>query len=286
MAKAYLFPGQGSQAKGMGRELFDRYPEVAGEASDILGYSLRELCLEDPDGKLSQTQYTQPALFTVDYLHWRRACETAGPPDVMAGHSLGEYVALCCAGAFDFAAGLRLVERRGSLMAAASGGAMAAVIGLSPARIRQTLENPALAALDVANFNSYDQTVLAGPSAAIEAAIRLFESAGARAVIPLNVSAPFHSRYMRTIEPAFDEFLRGFAFGGLAIPVVSNVTAEPYGPGDLLRNLSRQISSPVRWVESMECMFRMGCVAFEEIGPGNVLTRLVDQIRVRSAFAS
>lgn len=286
MGNAFIFPGQGSQAKGMGRELFERYPAVAAEASEILGYPMRELCLDDPGQKLGQTEFTQPALFTVDYLHWLRRMETGGPPDVLAGHSLGEYVALCCAGVFDFATGVRLVARRGALMAAAGGGGMIAVVGLSPARIRTTLEDPALGSIDVANFNSYEQTVLAGPRADLDRAIPIFEAAGARAVVPLKVSAPFHSRYMRPVAPEFGEFLRGFTFRAPAIPVISNCAAEPYAAGEVHDNLSRQISSPVRWIESVECMFRMGCSGFEEIGPGNVLTWLVDQIRARSAFAS
>jgi trans-AT polyketide synthase/acyltransferase/oxidoreductase domain-containing protein len=286
MGNAFIFPGQGSQSKGMGRPLFDGYPAVVAEASEILGYSVRELCLDDPGGKLGQTQFTQPALFTVSYLHWLRRMETAGPPDAMAGHSLGEYVALCCAGVFDFATGVRLVARRGALMAAATGGGMIAVIGLSPARIRKVLEGPGLGSIDVANFNSYEQTVLAGPREDLDKAVPVFEAAGAKTVVPLKVSAPFHSRYMRSVEPEFGEFLRGFTFRGPAIPVIANCAAEPYSAGEVQANLTRQISSPVRWIESVECMFRMGCSSFEEIGPGNVLTRLVDQIRVRSAFAS
>jgi len=286
MRKAYVFPGQGSQVKGMGRELFDRYPRVVDEASAVLGYSLRELCLDDPVQKLNLTQYTQPALFAVSYLYWLRKVEVDGPPDVMAGHSLGEYVALCCAGAFDFQTGLRLVARRGSLMGSASGGGMIAVIGMTPAQLRRALRNPEMAGLDVANFNSYEQTVLAGPAEEIGRAIPLLESAGARHVIPLKVSAPFHSRYMRSIEPAFSDALRSCTFRSPDVPVVSNFTAEPYDDGAITHNLVQQISNPVRWVESVEQMVRMGCSAIEEVGPGNVLTRLIDQVRVRSAFAS
>jgi trans-AT polyketide synthase/acyltransferase/oxidoreductase domain-containing protein len=270
----------------MGRDLFDRYPRVVEEASAILGYSVRELCLDDPGGKLKLTQYTQPALFTVSYLHWLRRAETQAPPDAMAGHSLGEYVALCCGGAFDFATGLRLVMRRGALMSGVSSGAMIAVIGLSPARIRKVLEDPALAEIDVANFNSYEQTVLAGPASAVTASIGQLEAAGARAVVPLNVSAPFHSRHVRSIEAEFDEFISRQNLRDPSIPVISNYTAAPHCAGEVRQNLIRQISNPVRWVESVECLFRMGCSALEEVGPGNVLTRLVEPIRARSAFAS
>src|SRR5438445_13155654 len=128
MSKAFLFPGQGSQAVGMGGDLFDRYPDYERRASAILGYSVRELCIRDPEKKLALTQYTQPALFTVEYLQWLARSEEGEAPDVLAGHSLGEYVALCAAGVFDFDSGLRLVKRRGELMAAASGGGMLAVI--------------------------------------------------------------------------------------------------------------------------------------------------------------
>lgn len=280
MKKVYVFPGQGSQAKGMGRDLLDQYPQQVEQASQVLGYSLRTLCLDDPERKLGLTQFTQPALYAVCALAYQRKMqETGRPPDFVAGHSLGEYAALFAAGAFDFATGLRLVQKRGELMGQVSGGGMAAVVGLTPEQIRQALAASPLKGIDVANFNSYEQTVVAGPKEEIASAAKVFEAAGARLTVPLNVSAPFHSRYMCDVENTFAEFLQPFTFAPLQIPVIANCTAQPYGDAAVHANLTRQISSPVRWVESVEYLLRLGDVEFEEIGPGNVLTKLVQQIR-------
>lgn len=283
MSIACLFPGQGSQSKGMGAVLFDRFDDWTAQADAILGYSIRDLCVDDPRGELGLTQFTQPALFVVNALTYRARMEDGGTaPVFLAGHSLGEYNALVAAGVFDFATGLTMVKRRGALMGQVRGGGMAAVIGMEPQRIEAVLaESEAGRRLDVANFNSFDQTVIAGPTADIAEVKPQFEAAGVRAFIPLKVSAPFHSRYMKDAQAEFGAFLGGFTFGAPAIPVVANATGAPY-PADAVRDtLARQIGSAVRWLDSMTFLLDQGVTDFEEVGPGSVLAKLVAQIRKR-----
>jgi malonyl CoA-acyl carrier protein transacylase len=267
----------------MGAALFDRYPDWTAAADDVLGYSIRELCVEDPGDRLVLTAYTQPALFTVNALTYRaRQDDGRAQPDFVAGHSLGEFNALQAAGVLDFAAGLRMVQRRGQLMARVSGGGMLAVIGLEPDRIERVLgESEAGRQVDIANFNSLDQTVVAGPKDALEAVKPALEQAGARMVRALNVSAPFHSRYMREAEREFTEFLQTFAFAPPSIPVIANVTAMPYAPDALRETLARQIANSVRWLDTVRYLLDRGVTDFEEIGPGTVLKKLVAQIRKR-----
>jgi malonyl CoA-acyl carrier protein transacylase len=283
MSTACLFPGQGSQSKGMGADLFARYPDWTAEADTILGYSIRELCVDDPRAELGLTQFTQPALFVVNALTYRaRQDDGAAPPAFVAGHSLGEYNALLAAGVFDFTTGLSLVQRRGALMGQVGGGGMAAVIGMEPARIEALLATTdAGRRLDVANFNSFDQTVIAGPTDAIATMKPLFEEAGVRAFIPLKVSAPFHSRYMRDPQAEFEGFLRAFTFAAPAIPVVANATARPYEPARMRDTLASQIGSAVRWLDSMLFLIDSGVTEFEEVGPGSVLAKLIAQIKKR-----
>ena len=276
-----MFPGQGSQAKGMGAELFDRFPDMAAEADRILGYSIRELCVDDPRGELGRTQFTQPALFIVNALTYRARMDAGGAaPDFVAGHSLGEYNALLAAGCFDFATGVTLVKERGALMGRVSGGGMSAVIGVAPDTIQKVLhDSDAGRRLDVANFNSFEQTVIAGPKEDLDAVKPLLEAAGARMVVPLNVSAPFHSRYMRDAQREFSTFLQNFEFAAPSIPVVSNVRARPY-EGDMVRaTLSEQIGNSVRWLDSMLFLMEKPEPTFEEVGPGQVLTKLLKQIQ-------
>ncbi len=278
-----LFPGQGSQSKGMGAELFVRYPDWTAQADDVLGFSIRELCMDDPREELRRTQFTQPALFVVNALTYRARMDDGKPaPDFVAGHSLGEFNALLAAGAYDFATGLAMVKRRGQIMGQVSGGGMAAVIGMEPAAIQAVLETTeAGRRLDVANFNSYDQTVIAGPQEDLAAVKEQFEAAGVRAYIPLNVSAPFHSRYMRAAEAEFSGFLAGIEFSRPGIPVISNVTGKPYDDTRVRETLSEQIGHSVRWLDSMECLLAQPEPTFEEVGPGTVLTKLVVQIKKR-----
>ena len=281
MSTVYMFPGQGSQAVGMGAALFDRFPDWTAEADSILGYSIRELCLEDPRGQLGQTAFTQPALYVVNALSWRARQDDGAPaPAFVAGHSLGEYNALLAAGVFDFAAGLQLVRRRGALMGRVSGGGMAAVIGLAPERIQEVLgASEAGRLIDVANFNSFEQTVIAGPQDALLAVKPDFEAAGVKIFTTLNVSAPFHSRYMVHAMEEFQALLGGVIFAPPAIPVISNVTATPYPADDVRGTLGRQIGHAVRWLASVLYLLNQGATEFEEVGPGNVLSKLVARIR-------
>jgi malonyl CoA-acyl carrier protein transacylase len=283
MAIACIFPGQGSQSKGMGADLFERYPDWTSAADDVLGYSIRDLCVDDPRGELGLTQFTQPALFVVNALSYRaRVDDGAAPPGFVAGHSLGEYNALLAAGAFDFRTGLTLVRERGRVMGQVRGGGMAAVVGMEPAAIEALLQqSDAGRLLDVANFNSFDQTVIAGPADAIATVRPQFEAAGVRAFIPLKVSAPFHSRYMREPQAGFMAFLQGFDLSAPGVPVVANATARPYEASDLRGPLGRQIGSAVRWLESVLFLLDAGVETFDEVGPGSVLTKLVAQIRKR-----
>lgn len=269
----------------MGAELFGRYSDWTRDADSVLGYSIRELCVDDPRGELGLTQFTQPALYVVNALTYRaREDEGRARPDFVAGHSLGEYNALLAAGVFDFAGGLRLVQRRGQIMSQVRGGGMAAVIGLDPARIQQVLDqSDAGRRLDVANFNSYEQTVIAGPADDIAAVKPAFEAAGARAFIPLNVSAPFHSRYMHEPQREFATFLSGFTLRAPSLPVIANVTGQPYDASRVRETLAEQIGHSVQWLPSLLYLLGQPDPAFEEVGPGSVLTKLLAQTRKRLA---
>jgi malonyl CoA-acyl carrier protein transacylase len=282
---AFVFPGQGSQHRGMGQRLFDEvsaYAAAEREVDALLGYSLRQLCLQDPDNRLKQTQYTQPALYVVNALHYYQAVGRGEVPTHVSGHSLGEYNALLAAGAFDFITGLRLVKQRGELLAQAKDGGMAAVVGLGSARIPQLLQDSGLGAIDVANYNSPLQTVLSGPLAELQRAGPIFEKAGAKLYMPLQVSAAFHSRYVAGAARVFAEFLATVPFQPLQLPVIANVTAEPYPQNDAAAVrllLVKQITHPVRWTRSIRHLIAQGVTSFNEIGPGNVLTRLIQQIQ-------
>jgi malonyl CoA-acyl carrier protein transacylase len=281
MTAVYVFPGQGSQHKGMGKDLFPRFPDLTAQADEILGYSLRELCLEDPDRLLGRTEYTQPALYAVSALHHLdRLAAGAQPPAVVAGHSLGEYTALFAAGAFDFATGLDLVRKRGELMSRAPKGAMAAVVGLDLERVREILAGLPYRNIDIANINARRQCVLSGLYEEIHAPeLRAACAEAGGTYVPLKVSAAFHSRCMTGVEEEFARHVAGVEFRELRLPVVANCTARFYPPTGYADLLTRQISSPVRWYESLSWLMSRGHRDFHEIGPGNVLTRLTEKIR-------
>lgn len=282
---AYIFPGQGAQVVPMGKVVFDRYPREVEEASDLLGYRIDQVCLQDLDKRIGQTQFTQPALYFTCVLEFRaRSEDTLMQPLVAAGHSLGEFAALYAAGAFSLMDGLRLVAERGRQMATARDGGMTAVIGLQPRTLAEIVAG--FPEIDVANYNSYEQTVLAGPTAVLDRAEPQLNAAGARAVVRLNVSAAFHSRAMRAAAEAFGSTLSAFRFRPLRLPVISNRKAFAYRDDELAAELKAQIMSPVRWVESIEYMLRMGVREFVELGPGKSMSRLITDIRAATPFAN
>ncbi|WP_408992353.1 ACP S-malonyltransferase [Streptomyces sp. 1268] len=277
----YVFPGQGSQRKGMGKELFEKYPDLVARADRLLGYSLRDLCVDDPDRVLNRTEYTQPALYAVSALQYLDHIDSGGaPPAVVAGHSLGEYSALFAAGAFDFVTGLDLVRRRGELMSRAPKGAMAAVVNLDQERVAEILAALPYSGIDIANINSRQQCILSGTYDEVHApdVREAYIAAGAR-FVPLNVSAAFHSRCMTEVQEEFARHLSGVGFRPLRIPVIANCTARPYPTTGYSDLLVRQISSPVRWYESLSRLLARGHDDFREIGPGDVLTKLTAKIR-------
>jgi trans-AT polyketide synthase/acyltransferase/oxidoreductase domain-containing protein len=278
---AYVFPGQGSQRVGMGADLFDEFPDLVDQADRVLGWSVREVCLTPGDGRLDRTEYTQPALYVVNALSYlRQLARTGRQPDYLAGHSLGEYNALFAARVFDFTTGLTLVRRRGELMAGATGGGMAVVIGLPVDRVSALLAENSRDTVDLANLNAPAQAVLSGPHADVLACKELFTSAGAR-FVPLNVSGAFHSRYMRHAQREFADFLSGHTLPAPGLPVISNVTARPYGT-DVADLLVRQIATTVNWTDTVRYLLARG-VSVEQVGPGSVLTGLIRTITKEAA---
>lgn len=279
MTKIYLFPGQGSQELGMGKDVWNEFPDEVRLAEKILGYDPVRLCLEGPEERLNQTQYTQPLLFLVEALAYRkRLLEDPMLPDFVAGHSLGEYAALFAAGSFDLETGLKLVKKRGELMSCAQNGGMAAVLGLEPEKIRAVLTQAGEDQIDLANMNSPTQTVISGPRDRIEICSTLLQNAGAKRVVILPVSGAFHSRYMAGAAQEFAEFLKGFTFHQPKITCLSNCTAKPYqSANDVPTLLVQQMTHGVRWVEIMEFFWSQPNPVFVELGPKKVLTGLAAQ---------
>ncbi|NEB55130.1 ACP S-malonyltransferase [Streptomyces griseus] len=279
--RCYVFPGQGTQKKGMGRTLFTRFPDLRRRADRVLGYPIEELCLENPERRLSETVYAQPAIYVVNALHWAAAQEDLPAADFFAGHSLGEYSALYAAGAFDFATGLALVRSRAELMSRISGGAMAAIVGVSEQIVEETLERHGANGVVIANHNAPEQFVLAGSREELARLRPVFEKTeGVRGFVPVRVSGPFHAPAMAPAAERFRSVLASVDVGRLRTPVVSNVTGRPFGPDarEVRDLLAEQIARPVRWSDSIRYLRDAGVSDFTELGESKVLTSLIDRI--------
>lgn len=283
---AFLFPGQASQYPGMGRDLAENFAEsraVFEEADAALGFAISKVCFEGDEEALKLTENQQPAILTVSVAAYR-ALESRGiQPDVAAGHSLGEYSALVAAGALEFADAVKLVRQRGRYMqeaVPAGEGAMAAILGLSPADVAEVCKKAAKGeVVSPANLNSPEQTVIAGAAAAVKRAVEIASQSGAKRAVILTVSAPFHCGMLTPAQRRLEADLRAAKFGELRFPVITNVDAEAVTTGDEARDaLIRQVTLPVRWLDSVREMIDQDVKVFVEVGPGKVLTGLLRQI--------
>ena len=300
---ALLFPGQGCQEVGMGQELVSAFSQARllyEEADEILGFSLSELCFKGPAEELNDTVSTQPAIFVTSLAVWR-VLETEGKlqppvmdiPAMVAGHSLGELSALVAAGAIDFDAGLRLVRERGRLMKLAgeqSPGGMAAVLKMEDAAIERACKEASAAtgqAVQIANYNSPGQVVISGDKEALARAIDLLRERGGRRIIPLEVSIAAHSPLMASVVGEYRAAVQATPMRVPTLPVVANISAHPLQGVDEIRDeLAGQLTWPVRWTASMQRMVEQGVTRFVELGPGQVLSKLMRRIDPSVAAAS
>jgi [acyl-carrier-protein] S-malonyltransferase len=283
---AFLFPGQGSQAAGMGKALAEQYPAARAifeQADEALGFKISKLCFEGPDDQLKLTENTQPALLTVSVAAWTVLSELGYKADCVAGHSLGEYSALVASGSLAFPDAVRLVRNRGRYMqeaVPAGVGAMAAILKPPMAEVERILEEARQGeVVQAANYNSPEQMVIAGNAAAVARAVDLFKAAGVKRAVPLPVSAPFHCDLMKPAQERLAADLDAAQFGDLAVPLVNNVDAKLITSGAEARDgLYRQVPNSVRWTDSVRVLETEGVTRAVEIGAGKVLCGLMKAI--------
>jgi [acyl-carrier-protein] S-malonyltransferase len=283
---AFLFPGQASQYPGMGQSLAENFPEArqaCEQADAALGFGISKVCFAGTEEELKLTENTQPAILTVSVAAFRVLEKRGIVPDITAGHSLGEYSALVAAGALDLPTAVKLVRDRGRYMqeaVPAGQGAMAAILGLSPTDVAEVCKKAADGeVVSPANLNSPEQIVISGAAGAVKRAVEIASQSGAKRAVILPVSAPFHCALMEPAQKRLEPDLRGATFGDLRFPLITNVDAEAVTSGAEAREaLIRQVTQPVRWLESIREMIEQGVNIFVEVGPGKVLAGLLRQI--------
>jgi len=281
---ALLFAGQGAQAVGMGRELAEQFPTAKGwfeKANTALGYDIAKICFEGPEADLTKTENAQPGIFLVSWVAFELLKERVPGLkfDATAGLSLGEFTALTAAGALTFDDGIRVVQQRGRFMqeaCEATKGGMAAIIGLDEAKTREVC---AEAGVELANLNCPGQIVISGPAGKMAAACEVAKAKGAKKAMPLTVAGAYHSALMASAQPKLDGALKASSLKSPGVPVISNVTAQPHGPAaDIHQRLVEQVTSSVRWEDSMRHLLAQGYTRFIELGPGKALSGFMKRI--------